>query len=437
MNLNIAKVEAEITKFVSQDVEAIARETKFVQRTSSMNGQGYLKTIVLGFIEDPEASLNDLAQVSADLEIEITAQGLDQRINERGLTFLKRMFGRAIEQFKAQVPLPMGILEQFNGVYLTDSSAIALPESMADEYPGCGGNGPAASLKMQLTFELLHGNLAQVVLRAGREPDQAYQDYIQSLNQGSLSITDLGYFVLSAFKTVMVERQAYILSRFNTRIGLLTPDGEEIDLLKLAQSCPNEAFEVDVLMGKQADYRLPCRLLVFPVPQQVADQRRRKAKEAAQRKGRTVSKRHLALMSWTFLVTNVPAEMLPMEAAVTLYRIRWQIELVFKLWKSYCGLNRVIGLRRERVLVELYGKMIGIVLTHFLLAPLRVPEGAYANREISPVKVRKTFRHFIRDLARSLGQSTEFQNTLSEMLKRNTRPGSLSWPKYRVPEYFI
>jgi hypothetical protein len=423
MNLNTSKVEAEITKFMSQDVEATARETKFVQRVSTMNGQGFLKTIVLGFIEDPESSLNDLIQVSADLGIEITAQGLDQRLNEHALTFLKKMFSRAIEQFKTQVPLPVGILEQFNGVYLTDSSAIALPESMADEYPGCGGNGPESSLKMQLTFELLHGNLAQVTLRAGREPDQAYRDYIQNLTPESLSITDLGYFTLNAFKTIMVERQAYVLSRFNNRTGLLTPDGEELDLLKLAQSCPNEAFEVDVLMGKQPRHRLPCRLLVFPVPQQVADQRRRKAKETAQRKGRAVSKRHLALMSWTFLITNVPAEMLPMEAAVTLYRIRWQIELVFKLWKSYCGIERVIGLRRERVLVELYGKMIGIVLTHFLLAPLRMPEGTLANREISPVKVRKIFRRFIRDLARSLDHSTKFQDTLSELLKRIIRFG--------------
>jgi hypothetical protein len=423
MNLDISKVEAEITKFVSQDVEAIARKIKFVQRKSTMDGQGFLKTTVLGFIEDPEASLNSLIQVSADLGIEITEQGLDQRINKHALAFMKTMFSRAIERFKAQVPLPVDILQQFNGVYLTDSSAIALPKSMAEEYPGCGGDGPESCLKVQLTFELLYGNLAQVALRAGREPDQVYQDYIQCLATRSLSITDLGYFTLNAFKAVMNERQAYVLSRFNTLTGLLTPHGEELDLLKLAQCCPNEAFEIDVLIGKRPDHRLPCRLLVFPVPQQVADQRRRKAKEVAQRKGRVASKRHLALMSWTFLITNASAEMLPIEACVTLYRIRWQIELVFKLWKSYCGINRVVGLRRERVLVDLYAKMIGIVLTHFLLAPLRMLDGALANREISPVKVRKILRHFIPDLVRSLDHRIKFQNTLSELLRRIVRSG--------------
>jgi len=60
--------------------------------------------------------------------------------------------------------------------------------------------------------------------------------------------------------------------------------------------------------------------------------------------------------------------------------------------------------------------VIGIVLTHFLLAPLRMPNGALANREISPVKVRKIFRRFTRDLNRALGDGDRFRATLSEML---------------------
>jgi hypothetical protein len=38
--------------------------------------------------------------------------------------------------------------------------------------------------------------------------------------------------------------------------------------------------------------------------------------------------------------------------------------------------------------------MIGIVLTHVLIAPLRMPKGAGVNREISPVQVRQILRRF-------------------------------------------
>lgn len=423
MKLSLKQAGNAIGKFMSQDVETIARQTKFVQRKSELDGQGFLQTMVFGCIEKSQSSLNDLAQVSADLGIKITSQGLDQRITEKAVAFLKQMFSRATAQLKNQAPLPLEILQQFNGVYLTDSSVIALPDNMAQDYQGCGGNGPKASLKVQLAFEFLLGNLSQIALRAGREPDQSYRDYINTLEKGSLSITDLGYFVLDAFKAIMDERQAYFLSRLNTRTGLLTPEGEPLDLFSLAQSRPHEAFECDVLMGKRSKHQLPCRLIVLPVPQEVADRRRYKAKQKARRQKRSIRKRTLALMGWTFFVTNVPVDMLSIEQIAALYPVRWQIELVFKLWKSYCGLKHIAGYRRERILVELYAKLIGVALTHFLVAPLRMPCATQANREISPVKVRKIFQRFVRNLNRYLGDWPKFQAELSAMLMHIQRFG--------------
>jgi hypothetical protein len=387
MRLAASQIETELTKFVSQDVESIARSTQFVQRESPFNGRTFLQTVVFGYAENPEASLNDLAQVSGDLGVQISAQGIDQRITEQALSFMKQMFSRALEQFKARESLSLGLLKHFNGVYLTDSSV-----------------------------EFLRHHLTQVVLRAGRDADQSYQDYVQVLEEGALSITDLGYFSLSVFKTIIHDCQAYVLSRLDTQVSLFTPDGVEIDLLDLAQRCGHEAFEMDVLVGKSANARLPFRLLAFPVPQEVADQRRRKAKENACRKGRTVSQRHLALLSWSFFITNAPLDQLPLTMVTVLYRVRWQVELLFKLCKSYCGLKRVAGFRRERILVELYGKLIGVVLTHFLLAPLRMPEGPCGRREISPVKTRKIFRRFIRDLTRAMGYNQQVQDVLSQLL---------------------
>jgi len=423
MQLSLEQVGDTIVRFIGQDVEAVARKTKFVQRKSQMNGQSFLQTMVFGGIEKPQPSLNGLAQVSADLGVQITGQGLDQRITEKAVAFLKHMLSQAIGQLKNRISLPLEVLQQFNGIYLTDSSTIALPDSMAQDYQGCGGNGPQAGLKVQLVFEFLLGNLPHIELRAGREPDQSYRDYTNVLEEGSLSITDLGYFVLDVFKEIMYERQAYFLSRLNTKTGLLTLDGEDIDLLSLAQSCGCEAFEIDVLMGKRCKHQLPCRLIVLPVPQQLADRRREKAKKKARRQGRAIRKRALALMGWTFFVTNAPADMLTIEQIAALYSVRWQVELVFKLCKSYCGLDCIAGYRRERILVELYAKLIGVILTHFLIAPLRMPYGAHANRELSPGKVRQILQRFARSLNRSLGDHPRFQAELSEMLTHIERFG--------------
>lgn len=423
MKLSVEQVEIATVKFIGKDVEAVARATGFVQRVSVLGGRGFLRALILGLLEKDELSLGTLAQVCSDTGIEITPQGLDQRITGKAVAFVKVMFSRAIDMFKNQIPLPLPILQQFNGIYLTDSSVIALPDTLAEDFAGCGGNGPQASLKIQLVFEFLCGNLIQVALRPGREPDQSYREYIQAIPEGALSIVDLGYFVLDAIKAIMYERHAYFLTRYRTHTSLLTPQGTPFNLLERLQSGPREPVAFPVLMGKQAKHRLPCRLIALPVAQEVADRRRHKARKKSRRQKTTPNNETLALMDWTIFVTNIPDEMLSMQQIAILYSVRWQIELVFKLWKSHCGLRRVAGFRRERVLVELYGKLIGAVLTHFLIAPLRMPEGMLSNREISPVKVRNIFRRFARELNRGLDCPAKLQIVLADMLSHIQRFG--------------
>jgi len=420
MELSLEQVGNETVKFAGKDVEVVARETKFVQRTSVLSGQSFLQVMVFGCLAKDNPSLNFLAQICADIGIDITAQGLDQRITDKAVAFMERMFSRAVDLFRNQLPLPLPILQQFNGVYLTDSSVIALPDSMAEDFPGCGGKGPKASLKVQLVFDFLRGNVIQVALRPGREPDQSYRDYIQAIPEGALSILDLGYFVLDALKDVVNDCKAFFLSRFRTHTSLLTPQGEPFNLLQRLRDGPRVPVEFPVLMGKQAKHRLPCRLIALPVPQEVADRRRQQARAKAKRQKATPNKETLALMDWTLFVTNVPEDMLSIHQVAILYAVRWQVELVFKLWKSHCGLRRVAGFRRERILVELYAKLIGAVLTHFLIAPLRMPAGL-TNREISPVKVRNVFRRFARELNRCLHCSTELHAVLADMLAQIQR----------------
>jgi len=231
VKLSIEQVENATVKFVGNDVEAVARATGFVRRASVLDGRGFLRALVLALLEKDNLTLSAFAQACADIGIEITEQGLDQRITDKAVAFMKIMFSRAIHMFRNEIPLPLSILQQFNGVYLTDSSVIALPDSLAADYQGCGGNGPKASLKIQLVFEFLRGNVTQVALRPGREPDQSYRDYVQTIPEGALSIADLGYFVLDAIKAIGWERNAYFLSRFSTHVRLLTTDGQPFNLL--------------------------------------------------------------------------------------------------------------------------------------------------------------------------------------------------------------
>ena len=72
---------------------------------------------------------------------------------------------------------------------------------------------------------------------------------------------------------------------------------------------------------------------------------------------------------------------------------------------------------------ELYARLIGVVLTYFLVAPIRMPYGAQANREISPVQVRKIFQRFARTLNQTLADFDKLVCNLADMMEHILRFG--------------
>jgi Transposase DDE domain len=406
-----------IQTFFQRTADRLARVTGFVKHESKVTGAQWVQTLTFGFMEMPEATLNQLAQVSTDLGVPVTPQGLEERMTGAAVRFLRSMLGESLKLFRQEQSLPVELLDRFSAVHLLDSSSVALPAVMADEFPGCGGDGPEASAKVQLMVELRQGSLT-ITLETGRSPDQTYVPTMHCLPK-SLRISDLGYFKVEVFAHIDQDK-AFFLSRLNTQTSLFDPDSREsIDLLVWLQNATANRFERQVLLG--AKTQLPVRLLVMCLPQEVADERRRKAQEAARRKGRTLSPRHLALLSWSLYITNAPPELLSLEEAVRLYRVRWQIELIFKVWKSEAQLDRVAAKHRPRVLCELYAKLIGVVITHVLSAPCR-----WLKRELSLTKAYQCLQRLALRLAHSLKNGSALMDMLTLLQAR--------WSKFALKD---
>lgn len=406
--------------FSEQRVEELARETKFVRRKSAISGLNFLKAVVLGFLEKSGSSLNELAQSFLDVGVEVTSQGIDERINAFSVVFLQNLFSQALERFRNKCPLPLSVLQQFSAINIVDSSTKSLPENMAEDYPGCGRVGAQAALKIQFVFDFLQGNLKQVALESGIDSDQGYRDYLQVVEGGSLTIVDLGYFCLDAFRAI-AEKSAYFLSRYFYPTGLLDELGKRIDLARLLRNQSGACNEVQVKLGCRSQHQLPCRLIILRNPKAVTEKRRRRAKAHAKKRGTTLSQSYLFLLGWTLFVTNAPETMIRLQHVYDFYRIRWQIELIFKLWKSYCGLNQILGWRKERVLTELYAKMIGIVIVHFLLAPLRIPDEVWMEREVSNVRFQQILTRFARPFKQCLSNVIALAKTLDDFLRHVQR----------------
>ncbi len=356
--------------FESEEINRLARESQVVKRNSKMDGLHLLQTLTFGWIEHPQASLGELCETSQDLGVAISRQGLDERLTEAAVVFLQACLARMVQRLQAKRGLVPAALEQFSEVYLQDSTIQSLPESLQEEFPGAGGNASPAALKIQVLFGLLSGNLTHLCLQAGNAPDTQYRQHVSYVQAGSLLIQDLGFFNLPALQTV-ADQQAFFLSRWrqDALVYPADPPAQPLDMLAFLSRQTQPLAESRVQVGKSA--RLACRMIVVRLPQEVAEKRRRRLREDAQRRGDTPSERALALCAWNIFLTNLPPERLTLRQLLACYGLRWQVELIFKLWKSQAGLKFLAGKRKARALCEVYARLIGLSLTHFLLAPLR------------------------------------------------------------------
>lgn len=407
--MDIATMAPDLQAFFTETAETTARATKLVQRQSKLTGAVFLQSMVFGFAANPQACLTDLVEVSEDLGVSISRQGLQERIQD-AVPFMQVMFERSLSLFRQKWPLELARLQQFSHIFITDSTTVALSPALQAEFPGCGGSGPEAAVKLQLTFELLYGHMDSLELEGGRVPDQC-DNLPQGIQPGALYLSDLGYFVVERFQQ-LDQQQAYFLSRYDTQTACFeATTGTRLDLLAWLQAQTLSYLETEWLIG--ATTRLPCRVIVVKLPQEVADRRRQKAQEQARRKGRTLSSRHLELLGWNIYITNVPASMLRPQQVPVLYAVRWQIELLFKVWKSQAALDRVAGRRRERTLTELYAKLIGAVIFDCLSAPLRL-----GKCELSRVRVQHIIQHYALRLAMSLACIEDLIKLVNKIVTR-------------------
>ena len=424
----IEQVAAAMQDVLITIAQRLARETNFVQRDSKLNGAIFVQTLVFTYLADPDASLDELTQTAAALDVDITAAGLTQRFTEAAATFLERVLAVAIQRVLAADPLAIPVLEQFAGVYIEDSTIIVLPAALRDLWQGCGNASEQgeAAVKLTLRLDLASGLIAGLSLHDGRVHDSAAAHPVTSLPADSLYLADLGFFSLHRLQQV-VAQQAFFLSRLRAGTKLYDMEGQELFLPNfLATQRPT--VDLPVLVGKRE--QLQARLLAVRVPQEVADQRRRRLREEAKRKGQMVSSERLALADWTILITNVPVEMLSLGEALIVARARWQIELLFKLWKSHGRIDESRSGKPWRVICDVYAKLLAMVVQHWtwLLSLWGYPDRSLA-------KAAQTVQKYALQLASGLWSQTRTRETL-ETIARCLAKGCRMNPRKKHPNTY-
>lgn len=319
------------------DLTALARQSGFQQRSSR---KVPLPKFLLALVALAAETTLSLERVAAVIALARGGPYSKQAFHERlGVKLELFLAGVATTLFQ-QLGQPLqqqGCFKTFGRVLLHDSTVQALPQHLAGAFPGArNARRAGAAVKLQFVCDLLQSQVLQVSLSGFTRNDQAASPDIVALAQpNDLIIRDLGYFVIKVLAS-LCRQGAFFLSRYRHDVLVFDPaTGERLDLARRLR--PGQVLDRPVLLGTE---KLPVRLVACPVPEALANERRRKAK--ANRDHRlNPSQTKLYLLGWNIFVTNVARAIWPPQTLPAVYRLRWRIEIIFKAWKSHLGLRQL------------------------------------------------------------------------------------------------
>lgn len=410
-----------IKMFTRRQIEEKANNIGFTKRNSGLEAITFFKAFTVELWNVHEITLDIIAGKCEDLQygLSLSKQALLGRL-EMGAKLMKEMLDLAVDLATKQAYSTevIGVLKQFVSVYIVDSTTVSLPDKLKSLYAGLGGTNSDAAVKIQAVFNILKNQFKKFELSAATSSDAKYTDtLVKMLKPMEVIIFDLGYFCIKSFQEI-IQKQAHFISRVitNTIFYLKThiENGtfEKIDIINILNNSMN-VVDTKVFIGKE---KVEVRLIAVRLPEDKINERRRKENKKAKAKGKALTDIELELLAWNIIITSISQDMLTVETMCEIYRIRWQIELIFKTWKGCFEIDEMNNIGKDYFTCIFCGKLILITLITALFSGIKKEIFQQTGRLLSIAKFYKNLREKVSDLIRNLSFSFRSARKLIELI---------------------
>lgn len=367
--MHIAKLVSRLFKlFIPSFIEKIAKSSGFMKRHSKLLPETFAKVMTLGLLDCKNITVEVIAEKCATIQngVSLTKQAIGARLQEC-VPFLKELlektfsliYSNALERHCSL------LLKHFSDVKLLDATTISLPDQVADDYAGMGGRNAKAALKIQTLYSAVNHSITHLDITSGVTHDTlALPEMIGTLSEKELFLADLGYFDTSQLQKI--GEKNFFISRIKTNLKLFKAISEkhsiyeQLDVTGILKKSA-DYIDQEVYVGTNARSKLKVRLVGTKLPTEVAHKRIRKA--IVQNDGAAISENKREILHWNLMITNIDATTLDTTIITELYRLRWQIELLFKVLKSTFSIDKIHVAKTKYVESILYGRLIGILMT--------------------------------------------------------------------------
>ena len=427
LNIGADQLSKEIIQILTPDfINQLARETGFIVRESTkLDGYKFLDILLFTEFNHDKLSLNDLCvQLKKRYDIEISKQSMDERFSDCATNFFKKVLSNVIKvQIESDLDIDIGGFER---VLIKDSTSFKLPANMAEKYPG--GSSTKAGARIQFEYDLKNLTITDLTLHPFNDQDlKNAKDTVEEVNTGDLIVRDLGYIIIEVLRQIQAMG-AYYLNRPSASAKIFELIGDkyvEINFKKIIKGmCQIQVDRLDLEVYIGAKELFKTRLIIELLPEQVYKERLKNAIAKAKKKGATLSDDYQARLRLNLIITNTD---IPADKVRLLYTLRWQIELMFKIWKSIGEIDKVKKMKVERFEASLIAKLIWVALNWQIMK--RIINAFFVKQkiELSPYKLFKTLRMYKNEFREAvLGGVRKLINLINELVEIS--------PKYLVSE---
>lgn len=188
---------------------------------------------------------------------------------------------------------------------------------------------------------------------------------------GSLVIADRGYPQPKGLRNVLAAGSDVLVRITWNSLCLTSPDGQSLDWPALCAKARKGGLDMPVMVHKSRGRfdPLPMRLVMIPKPPELTEQARGKAKrKSAKGRRKTIDPRTLACADYLIVLTSLP-NTITADQILVLYRLRWQIELVFKRLKSLLHIDRLAARDPDLVKAWLHAHLLVALIAEHHIAP--------------------------------------------------------------------
>jgi len=300
--------------------------------------------------------------------------------------FFRLLFETALRKWTR--PVLMGVsdvLREFRDVVIHDGTSFALKDALAKSWPGRFTTVSPAAVELHVTMSLLEDDMHEVTLTADCETERHYRPNVEAL-RGSLFLADRGYeerrffFDLAAAGGFFIVRgtksiRPTIRAAFDAHGRMIRRlSGERLSW----DTMPFKPTDLDIEWRESASIVHRGRIIVIPKK----DKRNRK--------------------TFIYLHTNLARDRFPATVVAQLYRLRWQVELLFKECKSHANLHAFDTAKSPIAEGLIWASLLAVLLKRFLT---HVTEHLL-HIELSTQRAAIAARHFLDPILRALGTKT-------------------------------